>query len=102
MAEPKFTQAHVDALNKLIAEKKANPAMEILGDIAHAVVNAAGDAAHAAVVGAAGAAGAAAVTAVVGADAKPADVLALKGKIPEGGFSLDQLIKAREHALKNI
>jgi hypothetical protein len=90
MAESKFTSAHVQALEKAIAEKKADPGMEIITD-----------AINAAAAGAGAGAAAAAVCALVGLDAKPADPASLIGKVPKGGFSLDDLQKARAHALKH-
>jgi hypothetical protein len=92
-----FTKEHVAALDRAIAQKRANPGTEFITDITNngpivdvaPVVNITDAAAGA-------------VTALVGADTKPADPSSLIGKIPNGGLSLEQLIKARDHALANL
>lgn len=91
MAEATFTKAHVNALEDAIKEKKADPKMEFLTD-----------AINAAAAGLGAGAGAAAVAALVGANTKPVDPKSIVGKVPKGGFSLDDLIKARDHALKHL
>jgi hypothetical protein len=87
-----FTKEHVAALDRAIAQKRANPAMEF-------ITNNFGDAVP--VVTVTDTTVAAAIAAAVGADAKPADPASLSGKVPKGGYSLEELIKARDHALTN-
>ena len=89
----KFTKEHIAALDCAIREKQANPAMEIFTQ--NIVVN---DAVPVVTLTDA----TAAVTAAVGGDAKSGDSSALQSQIPAGGFSLEQLIKARDHALANL
>jgi len=90
MPESKFTDSQIKALDEAIAKKQANPGMQIFGDVLNAAANAAG-----------AAAGAAAVAALVGAETKPVDPSSAAGRAPAGGFSLDDLIKARDHALRH-
>jgi hypothetical protein len=87
----KFNQAHIKALEAAITEKKKNPSPMFITD-----------AVNAAAAGLGAGAGAAAVAALVGMVREPVDPAFLVRLIPEGGFSLEQIIKARDHALKSM